>query len=104
LTVNIDKTKVVVFRNGGNIRDNEKWLYNGNFLEVVNECNYILLVNTGNFKDGFPLILGNFHYRKDKELYVYLFSIKEVLSFPLIPPLTDISKDKCPNDKNQFGI
>jgi hypothetical protein len=25
LTVNIDKTKIVVFRNGGKIKDNEKW-------------------------------------------------------------------------------
>jgi len=27
-----------------------------------------------------------------------------VLSFPLIPPLTNNSKDKYPNDKNQLGI
>jgi len=47
---------------------------------------------------------GVFHYRKDQQLYGYLFSIKEVLSFPLIPPVTNISKDQCSNDKHQFGI
>ena len=29
LTLNTNKTKVVVFRNGGKLRDNEKWYYNG---------------------------------------------------------------------------
>jgi hypothetical protein len=34
LTLNVDKTKIVVFRNGGKIRDNEKWFYNGKEIEV----------------------------------------------------------------------
>jgi len=50
------------------------------------------------------VLSGIFHYRKDKQLYGYLFSIKEVLSFPLTTPVTNNSKDKCPNDKNQLGI
>ena len=29
LTVNTNKTKIVVFRNGGKLRDNEKWYFNG---------------------------------------------------------------------------
>jgi len=53
---------------------------------------------------GFRRFSGIFHYRKDEQLYGYLFSIKEVLTFPLIPPVTNNSKDMCPNDKNQLGI
>ena len=44
LTVNTNKTKIVVFRNGGKIRKNEKWFYNGYELEVVNEFNYLGLL------------------------------------------------------------
>ena len=31
----------MVFRNGGNIRQDEKWFYNDNELEIVNEFNYL---------------------------------------------------------------
>ena len=31
----------MVFRNGGNLRENEKWFYNGRELETVNEFNYL---------------------------------------------------------------
>jgi len=31
LEVNIEKTKVMIFRNGGNIRNTEKWLYENNY-------------------------------------------------------------------------
>jgi len=40
------------------------------------------------FKDWFLLIFGYFNYQKDKQLDGYFVSIKEVLSFPLIPPMT----------------
>ena len=36
LSVNINKTKTVVFRNGGILSDDEKWYYNGSQLETVN--------------------------------------------------------------------
>ena len=39
LTLNTNKSKVVVFRNSGKLRDNEKWYYNGCQLESVNEFN-----------------------------------------------------------------
>ena len=51
LTLNINKTKVVVFRNVGKLRDNEKWYYNGCQLESVTEFNYlgILFFYNGKF-------------------------------------------------------
>ena len=46
LTVNTDKTKIMVFRNGGRLKDNEKWVYNNCELEIVDEFNYLgLLLN-----------------------------------------------------------
>ena len=41
LKVNVDKTKVVVFRNGGKIRNDEVWFYNGIKLDVVDEFKYL---------------------------------------------------------------
>ena len=41
LTVNINKTKVVVFRNGGKLRNDEKWTYNGENIEVVDQYLYL---------------------------------------------------------------
>lgn len=41
LTVNTDKTKIMVFRNRGGLRNNELWTYKGIPLEVVNDFNYL---------------------------------------------------------------
>jgi hypothetical protein len=52
LTLNIEKTKIVVFRNGGKIRGDENWYYGGHEMQVVNEINYLemLLYYTGKFR------------------------------------------------------
>ena len=34
LEVNIDKTKIVIFRNGGIVKDNKRWMYSGVEIEV----------------------------------------------------------------------
>ena len=51
LEVNTEKTKVMVFRNRGPLKANEKWTYNGKNLEVVNDFNYLGTVfnYTGSF-------------------------------------------------------
>ena len=41
LGLNVDKTKIVVFRNGGKMKDSEKWYYNGKSLDIVNQFNYL---------------------------------------------------------------
>ena len=41
LEVNLDKTKIIVFRKGGFLGKNEKWFYNNQPVEVVNEYNYL---------------------------------------------------------------
>ena len=37
LHVNLLKTKVVIFRNRGNIKSEEKWYLNGESIEICNE-------------------------------------------------------------------
>ena len=41
LTVNLDKTKVTVFRKGGHIAAGEKWFLYGKELEIVNRYKYL---------------------------------------------------------------
>jgi hypothetical protein len=51
LEINVLKTKVMVFRKRGKLRQDEHWTYNGQQLEVVNDFNYLGVVfnYTGNF-------------------------------------------------------
>ena len=41
LVVNLQKSNVVVFRNGGHIAAREKWFYDGMKLEIVNQYKYL---------------------------------------------------------------
>ena len=58
LFVNTEKTKVLIFRNGGNIREKDHFLYNGKELELVDCFNYlgILLNFNGKFYQTQKLI------------------------------------------------
>ena len=52
ITVNISKTKVVVFKKGGRIAASDTWTYNGEQLEVVTQFKYLgcQLSSSGSFK------------------------------------------------------
>jgi len=41
MKINLDKTKIIVFRNGGYLRQCEKWFYKGNPIEVVSFYKYL---------------------------------------------------------------
>ena len=41
LEVNINKTKTMVFRKRGGLKNNERWIFNGQFLESVDNFNYL---------------------------------------------------------------
>ena len=41
LNVNVNKTKIVVFKNGGSNSRNERWFYNGTEIESVNAFTYV---------------------------------------------------------------
>lgn len=41
LQLNLDKSKIMIFRSGGRLARNEKWLYKGQPIEVVNEYKYL---------------------------------------------------------------
>ena len=46
ISVHIGKTKIVVFRKSGRIRSTERWIYNGDNIEVINCFQYVGLLFT----------------------------------------------------------
>ena len=60
LQVNISKTKIMVFRKGGNLRQNEKWTYAGENIEIVSNFNYlgIVLSSGGSFVKATNTLVG----------------------------------------------
>ena len=46
LHVNLDKSNIVIFRNGGYIAKREKWFYNGQNITIVNSYKYLGLFLT----------------------------------------------------------
>ena len=46
ITVHIGKTKVVVFRKSGQLRNTDSWTYNGEYIEVINSFQYVGLLFT----------------------------------------------------------
>ena len=64
LAVNVAKTKVMVFRNGGNVRPQESWLYNGEEIDIVDEFCYLGIVF--NYNGKFYKTQSSFLYSAEK--------------------------------------
>ena len=75
LTVNSDKTKVMVFRKCGRINRNEKWFYNNEALELVSNFNYLGVVfgSFGNFNYNNQMLIG----KALKAMNVLLYNTKD---------------------------
>ena len=56
LQVNIQKTKVVIFRKGGHIAAHEHWIIDGKRLEIVNEYKYLGYLFTTRLSPNVPLV------------------------------------------------
>ena len=80
LTVNVDKTKIMVFRKGGILSRREKWLYNGAEIEIVNQFNYLGIIFTpgGSFIQATKPLSG-----KALRALCSLLSITKHLDIPL---------------------
>lgn len=78
LTVNTDKTKVVIFRKGGVVSQEEKWTYDNKEIEIVSSFNYlgVVLSSGGSFAKATSTLSGKalkavhslFAITKDKEI------------------------------------
>ena len=80
LTVNISKTKIVVFRKGGRLSQQERWTYNNEEFEIGNTFNYlgVVLSSGGSFIKATSTLSGKalkaanslLQITKDKEVLV----------------------------------
>ena len=82
LEVNVDKTKIVVFRKRRHVLPTEKWFYNGQALEVVDNINYLGTVfnYTGSFILNNQYIIG----KSLKAMNILLYNVKKVELSPEI--------------------
>jgi len=76
LDVNLDKTKVVVFRKGGFLSRFEKWTYNGIPLQVVNSYKYLGLDFTTRL--SFNNLTGAFVSKAKKAIHEIMSSLKSI--------------------------
>ena len=79
LQVNTEKTKIVVFRKRGGLRDNESWIYKKTPIEVVNEFNYLGTVfkYTGSFVLNLETLVG----KGLKALNCLFYNTKKIFTF-----------------------
>ena len=68
--MNTEKTKIVIFRNGGTIKSNEKWYYKEVELQIVNQFNYLGMVF--NFNGKFNETQKHFTEQGRKAYYAIL--------------------------------
>ena len=78
LKVNVDKTKIMVFRKGGVLPRNLKFYYNGQQLEIVNKFRYLGVVFTagGSFSECQNTLAGQAQkaiFQLNKYLYKFTF-------------------------------
>ncbi|KAK7099746.1 hypothetical protein V1264_022804 [Littorina saxatilis] len=52
MTVNLDKTKVIVFRKGGFVAANEAWKYGNEDIEVVNRFHHKIVIDANGQRSG----------------------------------------------------
>ncbi|XP_075160593.1 uncharacterized protein LOC142233513 [Haematobia irritans] len=50
LTVNMEKSEIMIFRNGGRLSRNEEWFYKGNIIKIAKEYNYLGVTLTPRMK------------------------------------------------------
>ena len=74
LTVNADKSKIVVFRKKGCLRNDEFWFYGSTSLEIVNDFNYLGVVFnfTGSFVLNIEYIVG----KASKAMNVFMLNTR----------------------------
>lgn len=76
LTINLDKSKVVVFRKGGFLGIKEKWTFNGNQLEVVNSYKYLGL--TFSTRHSFTAAMEEIAVRAKKSTIEILSTLRKL--------------------------
>ena len=81
MEINLDKTKIVVFRKGGHLSRFEKWNYDGIPIEVVNSYNYLGI--TFSTRMSFTSISAPLIAKAKRSINEILVSLKSLSHFDL---------------------
>ena len=82
LEVNTDKTKIMVFRNRGILKNNESWTYKNIAIEAVNDFNY--LGCTFNYTGSFTLNNQTLYAKGLKAMNVLISNLKRYNTSPRV--------------------
>jgi hypothetical protein len=80
MSVNMSKTKIIVFRRGGRLSQFEKWTYGGKQLEVVSKYNYLGFTLTSNL--SFNQTCVHLSIKAKRALYEVLKTMFQYGNFP----------------------
>ena len=89
MRVNEDKTKIIVFRNGGIIRKNEKWYYNNNVIECVTYYKYLGLFYSSRLNWSYGTKTLSIQSQKSVNMLKRVISKCQNLPFKIIFKLFD---------------
>jgi hypothetical protein len=76
--INMSKTKIVIFRNRGNCKPEEKWFLNGNHIELCNEFIYLGILFYFNGK--FVQTQKDCQIKEERQFLVYLIKYKMIVT------------------------
>ena len=76
LSVNLDKSKIIVFRKGGYLAAKEKWVLDGSYLDVVNSYKYLGL--TFSTRHSFTAAMEDATIRAKKSTMEILNTLKRI--------------------------
>ena len=76
LTVNLEKSKIIVFRKGGFLRSTEKWFLGGKQLEIVNSYKYLGL--TFSTRHSFTLAMDEIKLRGKRATNEIICTLKRI--------------------------
>jgi hypothetical protein len=90
MTVNMDKSNIIVFKNGGNLSKNEKWYFKDELIKVVSYYKYLGVFFSSRLKTSSFIYIANNHGLKVQPCLTPKLHTKELVepSFDFTSALT----------------
>ena len=116
MKVNESKTKIIVFRNGGIVKSNEKWYYNNKLIENVTYYRYLGLFYTSRLNWSYGTRILSIQAQKSVNMlkrvigqcqglpYNIVFDIFDTTVMPILTYVSEVLGYKAYNDIENIQI